>query len=63
MWADKNWYKVKKRDLKDGIDGDWTYTGTHLYNSPFNACWNNEPHTDNEGEDVVKVHITIEEEI
>ncbi len=59
MWADPSWSKCTKKNLKRGVEGAWWPTGTHLYESPFNPYWHR-PHTDNQGNDVVKVRVTIE---
>ena len=63
MWADKNWYKVNKKNLKEGFGywDAWTYKGTSFYDSPFNPHMGGEPRTDDKGQDVIGVRITIEE--
>ena len=60
MWAGKTWFKCAKKKLKDGIAGGWCYTGTYFFSQVTNPYWHKR-NTDLDGNDIVKVRVTIEE--
>ena len=62
MWAEKDWYKDRIMNLKEGLGcRTWTNIKQRFYYSPFNHIWNGEPHTDKNGNDLIKVRIIITE--
>lgn len=63
MWAERGWRKDRVSDLKEGLGTPtWTNTKQRFYRSPFNPCWGGEPYTDEDGKDLVKVRVTIEDQ-
>ena len=60
MWANKDWHKKKISDLKEGLGYQgWRNSKQQFYPTLFNPYQYSEFHTDNKGDNVVKVEVTI----